>query len=128
MKTYWQKDKYVEEEGNKRTIKDYTYHFFPDFFKPTMIEYGLFILGVPLLSVGCGGLGNIISKGNIPITIVSTLSPQILTYTLFRGLEIYSMVSKKGKILIGSRITDSKHKFSYKPKTTTETIDDVVED
>ncbi|GEM_PF-5601952 len=127
MKTYWKEDKFITEKGNKRTIKDYTYHFFPDFFKPTMFEYGLFIFEFyPSLAIG--HIGNYVSKGNIFITIGSGFIPQILAYSFFRGVELYSMINKKGKRLLGSRITDLKKRFPYKPKITIETIDDVVEE
>jgi len=109
--TYWQNDKYIEEEGNKRTIKDYTYHFFPDFFKPTMVEYGLFIAGVLPYSLATGLIGNYISKGDLFTTIASGLIPQILTYTIFRSAELYALTTKRGKICFSIYSRDQKRHF-----------------
>jgi len=127
--TYLQGNKDIEED-NKRIIKDYTYHFFPDFFKPTMLEYGLFVAEVfPYsLSLITGLIGNYISKGDLATTIASGLIPQILTYASFRLVELCALTTKRGKILLLNPFKRSKKTFPYKPKITIETIDDIVKD
>lgn len=126
MKQYSEGNKYIEEEGNTRIIKDYTYHFFPDFFKPTMPEYIFFLLEIPFLSSITGGIGCYLGKGNPVVTTLSTLTPQILTYGLFRIAELYSLKSKnKNRAELWKRM---KKILPYSPKTTDETIDDVIEE
>jgi len=133
--TYWQNDKYIEEEGNKRTIEDYTYHFFPDFFKPTPVEYIAFLLCSPF-SGSIAYTKYITSNYNIITTIMYGVAPTILIYGLYRSAETLHLLlkrlfkegkSEKGKFSLDSFL-ESKKEFPYKPKITIETIDEVIED
>jgi hypothetical protein len=123
MKTYWKEDKFITEEGNKRIIKDYTYHFFPDFFKPLWIEFPLYLYAGSA-SILAGHEVYTTSKGNIFITTAYALLPQILAYGFCRLMELIALTDKKAN----KELLDLKHQPPHKPKTTTETIDKIVED
>ncbi|MCD4759909.1 hypothetical protein K8R33_03405 [archaeon] len=124
---YFKKGKQIMEDpvkGTKTTI-DSTYRT-RDFFKPTFIEYPLYVLGL-FASVITGGIGEVLTD-NPNIGLACTAIPQAFTYLSFRLAELGAFNTN---ILPGGDlkelIRESKHQMPYGPRVRVEPLEKTLE-